>query len=271
MDLMLKGKTALVTGSSSGIGTAIAMELASEGVDLIVHGRDVLRTESVARKAAALGVDVLATIGDLTQEEDSQRIVEAVFRRFDGVDILVNNAGAVLQMDKSNWLEVDASAWLDSYNTNVLASLRLTQRLAPAMTRRGWGRIINISSISGSHMRGRIFDYGAAKAALNSFTVNLSKVLAPGGVTVNCIVPGVILSPAVERWIETLRRQEGWPDDFSECERRYISGARAQPVPRLGRPREIAVAVALLASPLSGYTTGAFLRIDGGAPNSIGA
>jgi NAD(P)-dependent dehydrogenase (short-subunit alcohol dehydrogenase family) len=139
------------------------------------------------------------------------------------------------------------------------------------MVERGWGRIINISSVSGSQMRGHLLDYGAAKGALNAFTVNLSKHLAPSGVTVNAVVPGTILTPAVERWITTLRKQRNWPDDFEDNERRYIDEFNSQPVPRLGRPREIAVATVLLASPLSGYTTGAFLRVDGGTASAIGA
>ena len=196
---------------------------------------------------------------------------EAALRRFGGIDILVNNAGAVLQMHNPDWLEVDPGAWLDSYNLNVVAAIRMSQRLTPGMAERGFGRVINISSVSGSQMRGRLFDYGAAKAALNSLTVNLSKVLAPKGVTVNCIVPGTIVTPAVQRWIQTVQRQRGWPDDPQESERRYVEEHAAQAVPRLGRPREIAVAAALLASPLCGYTTGAFLRIDGGMATAAGA
>ena len=272
MDLELKGKRALVTGASSGLGAAIALELAREGAHVVVHGRDRERVQATAEAAAALGVEVFVATGDLMHDGAAEAISQAATQRFGGIDILVNNAGAVLNMrDASDWLQVSGSAWVDSYNLNVIAAVRMSQQLAPGMAQRGWGRIINISSISGTQMRGRLFDYGASKAALNSFTVNLSKVLAPQGVTVNCIVPGSIMTPAVQRWIETLRREREWPEDLEECERRFVSERAAQPVPRLGRPREIAAAAALLASPLSGYTTGAFLRIDGGIATAVGA
>jgi NAD(P)-dependent dehydrogenase (short-subunit alcohol dehydrogenase family) len=132
------------------------------------------------------------------------------------------------------------------------------------MTERGWGRIVNISSIGGSRYSGRLLDYGSAKAALEHVTLNLSKKLAPFGVTVNGIIPGTVLTPQAERWIVTLRGQLGWSDDLAENERSYVSEFSPQPVPRLGRPAEIAAAVVFLASPRSDYTTGALLRIDGG-------
>ena len=270
MDLQLKGKRALVTGSSSGLGAAIALELAAEGAHVVVHGRDRERAEATAREAAAHGVEVVVATGDLTKDDEAAAVADAARQGLGGIDILVNNAGAVLQMKQPDWLQVTVADWLDTYNLNVGATVRLCQLLTPDMAERGWGRVINISSVSGTQMRGRLFDYGAAKAGLNSFSVNLSKVMAPKGVTVNCIVPGTIITPAIERWIDNLRVKNGWPDDRAECERRYVAEHAIQPVPRLGRPREIAAAVALLASPLSGYTTGAFVRIDGGQATAIG-
>jgi NAD(P)-dependent dehydrogenase (short-subunit alcohol dehydrogenase family) len=174
-------------------------------------------------------------------------------------------------MDNPDWLEITPQEWLNSYNVNAVATLRLTQLLVPQMKARGWGRIINISSTSGSQTRGIMLDYGAPKAAVDNMTVNLAKLLTPDGITVNAVIPGTILTPAVERWLVTLRAQLGWSDDFAENERLYTESVTPQPVRRLGRPREIAVAVALLASPLSDYTTGASLRIDGGTSDAIGA
>ena len=266
MDLGLRGKRALVTGSSSGLGAGAVLELAAEGMKLVVHGRDADRAEAVAREAAALGAEVLVATGDLAKDEDAARVAAAATERFGGIDVLVNNAGAAINMNKANWLDVSPDDWLDCYNLNVVAAVRMAQHLAPGMVERGWGRIINISSVAGSQMVGRLFDYGAAKAGLNSFTVNLSKELAPHGVTVNCIIPGKFMSPAAETWIKTMARQREWSGDFAEHERRYAK----QPIARLGRAREMATAVAMLASPLSDYTTGAFLRIDGGAANTIG-
>jgi len=264
MDLELKGKRALVTGSSSGLGEAIALELAAEGVSVAVHGRDRARTERTAQAIEAKGVKAVVTVGDLMRDSGAEAVAEIALAGLGGIDILVNNAGAVLRMDNPPWIEVTPQEWLDSYNLNVGATIRLTRLLSPPMVDAGWGRIINISSTGGSQTSGHLLDYCAAKAAVDNLTVNLSKNLAPHSVTVNAVIPGTILTPAVERWLVTLRGQFGWPDDLAENERVYTREYVPQPIPRLGRPREIAAAVALLASPLSGYTTGAMLRIDGG-------
>jgi NAD(P)-dependent dehydrogenase (short-subunit alcohol dehydrogenase family) len=271
MDLELRGKRALVTGSSSGLGAAIALELAAEGCDVAVHGRDARRTEETARAVEAKGVRSIVTVGDLAKDEDAAHVAKTALEGLGGIDILVNNVGAVLRMDNPDWLEITPQEWLNSYNVNAVATLRLTQLMVPQMKARGWGRIINISSTGGSQTRGIMLDYGAPKAAVDNMTVNLAKLLTPDGITVNAVIPGTILTPAVERWLVTLRAQLGWSDDFAENERLYTESVTPQPVRRLGRPREIAVAVALLASPLSGYTTGASLRIDGGTSDAIGA
>jgi NAD(P)-dependent dehydrogenase (short-subunit alcohol dehydrogenase family) len=269
MDLELKGKRALVTGSSSGLGAAIALELAAEGAAVVVHGRDRARTEKTAREIEKLGVQVVVTVGDLMQDADADAVADKALSELGGIDILVNNAGAVLRMDNPPWQEITPKEWLDSFNLNVGAGIRLTRKMIPGMQERGWGRIINISSTGGSQTTGHLLDYSASKAAVDNMTVNLSKNLAPHGITVNAVVPGTTLTPAVERWLVTLRKQLNWPDDMAHNERVYTTEFLPQPVPRLGRPRDIAVAVAFLASPLSGYTTGASLRIDGGTACAV--
>lgn len=271
MDLELQGKRALVTGSSSGMGATIARELAAEGVSVVVHGRDRSRAQKVADAIVKSGGRVEVAIGDVATDDGAEMVAELAVGAFGGIDILVNNAGAVLQMDQPDWLKVGMSDWFASFDLNVGAAVRMSQRLTPLMVERGWGRVVNISSVSGTEMRGRLFDYGASKAALNSFTINLSKAIAPSGVTVNCIVPGTIITPAIERWIESVAKQRGWEGNPADHERLYVAERSSQSVPRLGRPREIAAAVALLVSPLSGYTTGAFLRIEGGMATTIGA
>lgn len=271
MDLELTGRRALVTGSSSGMGAKIARQLAAEGVQLVVHGRDRDRAEAVAQGIANDGGQAAVAVGDIATDKGAAAVAQASLAAFGGIDILINNAGAVLNVDQPDWRKVGMDQWCASFDLNVGAAVRMSRHLSPAMVERGWGRIVNISSVSGTQMRGRLFDYGASKAALNSFTVNLSKALAPRGVTVNCVIPGAIMTPAIERWIESLAGQRGWTGDFAEKERLYVEERATQSVPRLGRPREIAAAVALLASPLSGYTTGAFLRIEGGMATTIGA
>jgi NAD(P)-dependent dehydrogenase (short-subunit alcohol dehydrogenase family) len=264
MDLQLKGKRALVTGSSSGIGAAIALELAAEGASVVIHGRDRDKAAAVAAQAKALGVAASVALGDLTSDAGADAIAEAALAALGGIDILVNCAGGTVRSDNPEWEDVSSDEWLASFNLNVVSIIRLSKRLAPAMAERGWGRIINISSIGGSQYSGRLFDYGSAKAAVDHITGNLSRELAPKGVTVNVVVPGTVLTPQSERWLVTLRKQNGWPDDLAQNERVYVQDFAPQPVPRLGRPAEIAAAVAFLASPRSDYTTGASLRIDGG-------
>jgi len=264
MDLQLSGKRALVTGSSSGIGAAIALELAKEGVSVVVHGRDRARTEAVATDVAAKGVQSAVAIGSITTDSDADAIAEAALAALGGIDILVNSAGGVVTSGNPDWTEVSSDEWLESFGLNVVSVIRIAKKLVPGMIERGWGRIINITSVAGRRLSGNLHEYGSAKAAVDHLTSNLSHTLAQHGVTVNAISPGTVLTPQAERWIMTVKQQQGWEGDLDECERRYVAEWAPQPVPRLGRVEEIAAAAAFLASPLSNYTTGLNMRIDGG-------
>ena len=264
MDLQLTGKRALVTGSSSGIGAAIARELAAEGCDVAIHGRDRERAEAVAGECRALGVRAETVLGSILAPEDCDAIAEAALAALGGIDILVNCAGGVVKDGNPDWMEMDWGDWNHSFELNVISAVRLAQRLTPGMIERQWGRIVNISSVGGKQLSGTLLEYGAAKAALDHLTGNLSRRLAPQGITVNGVVPGTVLTPQAKRWIESLGNQNGWPEDFGERERIFTQERGQQPVPRLGRAVEIAAAVAFLASPRSDFTTGALLRIDGG-------
>lgn len=268
MDLKLAGKRALVTGSSSGIGAAIALELAIEGVSVVVHGRDAAKAAEVAHRVETKGVRAAIALGDLTNDSEAEYLAESALAAFGGIDILVNCAGGVVRSDNPSWQDVTPNEWLKSFSLNAVSIVRMAQKLAPGMVARGWGRIINISSVAGERYSGLLHDYGSAKAAVEHLTGNLSKTLAPQGVTVNVVIPGTVLTPQAERWILTLRRQNGWSDDFSENERLYTSKFSPQPIARLGRPEEIAAAVTFLASPRSDYTTGAALRVDGGSSSA---
>jgi NAD(P)-dependent dehydrogenase (short-subunit alcohol dehydrogenase family) len=265
MDLHLKGKRALVTGASSGIGAAIARELASEGASVVVHGRDPERAEAVAADCEAKGVKAAVALGSVTSDAECDAIADAALAALGGIDILVCSAGGVVTSGNPDWTEVSSQKWLESFSLNVVSTVRLAKRIAPGMIERGWGRIITISSIGGKQLSGRLHDYGSAKAAMDHLTGNLSRTLAPHGVTVNAIAPGTVLTPQAERWINTVREQNGWDGDFAEAERRYTTEWVEQPVHRLGRVEEIAAATAFLASPRSDFTTGLIMRIDGGA------
>jgi NAD(P)-dependent dehydrogenase (short-subunit alcohol dehydrogenase family) len=264
MDLRLKGKRALVTGSSSGIGAAVALALAGEGVSVVVHGRNRERTDAVAKEVGARGVTAATAIGDVGDDADTDAIAEAALAALGGIDILVHSAGGVVTSGNPEWTDVGSDEWLDSFSLNVVSLARLAKRLTPGMEQRGWGRIITISSVGGKQLSGRLLEYGSAKAAVDHVTGNLSRALAPKGITVNAIAPGTVLTPQAARWIETVREQEGWEGTFADWEKRYTGEWVGQPVARLGRVEEIAAAAAFLASPLSDFTSGAIMRVDGG-------
>jgi len=269
MDLRLKGKRALVTGASSGIGKAIARCLAREGAMVAVNGRDEARTVAVADDIQAAGGQTAAAVGDLKNDQGRAQVAKVATEAFGGIDILVNNAGGNVRHDNPGWNDLESDDYLATLESNFLASVWLARHFAPAMIEQGWGRIVNMSSVAGRQRVGTMHDYGAAKAALENWSLNLSSNLSPHGVTVNTIAPGMILTEGGQRFLETLRDQLGWPNDQAEMERRFATDLFPQTVPRLGQPEEIAAAVALLASPLSGFTTGAVWRIDGGISRAL--
>ena len=264
MDLQLKGKTAFVSGSSSGIGLGIALELAAEGCDVVVHGRDKARAQETARQVEAKGVRAVITLGDLAVEEEATAVCDAALAAFGHIDILINNCGRTLRYDNPDWSLLESKDWVASFEVNVLAGIRLARRFVPGMKEHNWGRIVNVSSTTATHVWGILIDYGAAKAALNKITADMSKTLGPHGITVNAIIPGTILTPAIADYMEVLKKQHGWGDDPEENERRYTKEIFPQSVQRLGKLRDTAALATFLASPLAGYINGAYVRIDGG-------
>lgn len=279
LDLQLNGARALVTGSSSGIGEGIARFLAAEGARLAVHGRDGARLAAVQQAISDAGGEAIAVTGDLATAEGCRQVLEAVNAEFGGVDILVNNAGGKASGHRQDgierpangpWLETPWDDWAWTYEQNVGAAVRLIQGFAPGMIAQGWGRIINISSASAVQPEPDLADYQPAKAAMNNMTAALAKSLAGTGVTVNTVSPGTIMTPAVASSFTEWAAMLGWDTgDFAEIERRFTHELIPQPVKHFGRPEDIARMVALLASPLSSYMTGANYRVDGGQCRSV--
>ena len=187
MDLQLNDKTALVTGSSKGIGEAIATALAREGASVVVHGRDRAQTDRVVNAIVANGGRAYAVLGDLTEDEVVERLVAEAEERVGPINILVNNAGG--SSPKSDW-ETTAAAWASTYDRNVLAAVRVSARLLPAMRQARWGRVINISSGAATMPPATGPDYSAAKAAINAMTASMAKAVAAEGITVNAVSPG---------------------------------------------------------------------------------
>ncbi|MFC6066928.1 SDR family NAD(P)-dependent oxidoreductase [Streptomyces ochraceiscleroticus] len=249
MDLQLAGRAALVTGSSGGIGAAVAALLAAEGCDVLVHGRNAAAAEEVTRRAAEHGVRADVVLGDLGEPDGAERVAAAA-RDF-GVHILVNNAGPFAEHD---WDGVRDAHWRAAFEGNVLSAARVTQALLPSLRAHGWGRVINVGSRAVRTPLPNMVEYSAAKAAVVNMTTSLAQHLAGTGITANCVSPGVIETPSMRRMFE----ERGEP--VAEGAAQYAPN----PVGRLGRAEDIAGAVLYLASPLADYVNGIELRVDGG-------
>ncbi len=266
MDLQLKGKRALISGSSIGIGETIARTLAEEGVTVAIHGRDSNRAQTVAASIIDQGGTAVVVTGDLTDDEAIAKIVTDSERLLGGVDILVNNAGG--SGEKHVWEETPIEAWIAAFDRNVVAAVRLTNHLLPKMRAAGWGRVVNVSSLAGTLPPATGPDYSACKAAMNNLTKSLSKAAAGNGITVNAISPGTILTPKLEAAFRKMASDKGWAAvdaPWKEIERAVLPNVFEVPTGTVGRPEDIARAVAFLCSPLTSYITGIDLHIDGGA------
>ena len=245
MDLQLKGKTALVTGASMGIGRAIARGLAAEGVKLCIAARRKPLLEELSREIAAAGgaAPVVVEI-DVMPEGAAQRLARAALDALAHVDILVNSAGG-----SKPPLPIDApeAQWEEAMTLNYTRIRQLTHALLPGMIERKWGRIINISGKSEPE---RMIAAHPAKAAIHAWSKGLSREVGQHGITVNCIPPGRIMS-------EQIRRK--YSPEF-----RAKQSAEEIPVGRYGEPEELASLAVFLASPIACYITGAVLPVDGG-------
>lgn len=265
MDLQLKGKRARVTGSTAGLGEAIAKFLAAEGATVIVNGRSNDRAKAVAADIAEAGGLVEIALGDLATDAGADAVA-ATAQEGGHVDILVNNAGYYHHL---NWKTASPDKWIETYDVNVLSAVRMIQRLVPAMREAGWGRVIQI----GGGLAGQPIpmqpDYNASLAARHNLAVSLARDLKDSGVTSNIVAPGAILVPAVRELLETIAPQHGWGDTWEDIERGCVRDMVPNDIGRLGRPDEIAAAVAYLASPYADYMSGATIRVDGGTIRSV--
>ncbi|MFD4605742.1 SDR family NAD(P)-dependent oxidoreductase [Streptomyces sp. NPDC058464] len=264
MDLELSKKRALVTGSSSGIGRAIAVMLAAEGANVVVHGRDRDRAAETADMIREGGAEADVVLGDLTDEQQTDAICRQLAES-GGVDILVNNVGGRYGgWQRDEWFATSPNAWLESYRRNVIAATVLINALVPAMTRRRWGRVIQISSAVALHQPPHFPDYQAAKAAEINLSRSLAKALAGTGVTANCISAGIIDTPDSAPQIAEAAAGLERTDDGRYDERRLALDVFRQSVDRVGRPDDIAAAVCYLAGSAADFVTGVNLVVDGG-------
>ncbi|MEU4953055.1 SDR family NAD(P)-dependent oxidoreductase [Streptomyces lavendulae] len=261
MRIDLSGKTALVTGSTQGIGAAIAAGLAAAGARVAVNGRGKESVDAaVARLGSGRGGAFFAAPGDIATDEGA----EAVFAAVPAVDILVNSLGI---FGARPALEIDDAEWRRYFDTNVLTAVRMTRHYLPGMIERSWGRVQNIASDSAVAIPAEMIHYGMSKTALLAVSRGFAKEAAGTGVTVNSVIAGPTHTGGVEDFVyELVDRDLPW----DQAQRAFMRVHRPQSLlQRLIEPEEIANMVVYLSSPLASATTGGAVRVDGGYVDSI--
>jgi NAD(P)-dependent dehydrogenase (short-subunit alcohol dehydrogenase family) len=263
MDLGLKGKTAVVSGSTAGIGFAIAATLAAEGAKVVVNGR----TE--ARVSAALAqiqqrvknADLRGVHADLGTSAGVHRLVKQV----PDADILVNNLGI---FEVKPFAEISDADWLRLFEVNVLSGVRLARHYLPCMLKSNWGRIIFISSESAQHIPVEMIHYGMTKTAQVSIARGLAESVAGSGVTVNAILAGPTASEGAGQFVERMAKEQGVTR--AEIEKQFFTGVRPTSLlKRFETPEEVAAVVAFVASTPAVTINGAAVRAEGGVLRSI--
>jgi NAD(P)-dependent dehydrogenase (short-subunit alcohol dehydrogenase family) len=261
MELGLKGRVALVTGASKGIGRAIAQALAAEGVHLalLARGRDALDAAATDIRER-FGVRAIALATDVRRDAHVAAAIEEARREFEHVHILVNNAGGPIKRQERQ-IAWPAADWIDDVDTKTIGMLRVTQAVLPLMPRDGRGRIVNVSGIAGISALGPALTHGINNAAMNQATSYLAKDLAADRITVNVVIPGLIATEWRESWADGAGGQQGrgtqaFLDDT--CRQwGIVSG-------RWGTMAEVADVVVFLASDRASYINGARIAVDGG-------
>lgn len=257
MDLQLKGKTALVTGSTAGIGLAIATRLAQEGAAVIVNGRTEERVQRAVKTSGA--TDGFAA--DLGTEAGAR----AVIARFPAVDILVNNLGI---FEPKAFEAIPDEDWFRFFEVNVLSGVRLSRHYIGQMRKANWGRIVFISSESALQIPAEMIHYGMTKTAQLAISRGIAETTAGTAVTVNAVLAGPTKSEGVEQFVERLAAEKGI--EPAAVERQFFEQARPTSIlRRFIEPEEIAAVVAFVASPLASAINGAALRADGGVVRAI--
>jgi len=264
MDLKLNGKRAVVTGSTAGIGLAIAEALAREGANVVVNGRTQQRVEAAiatVKKTAAGKAEVTGVAADLTTADGAAQFL----RQVPDADILVNNLGIFAAIP---FEQIDDEQWLQIFQANIMSGVRLSRHYLPRMLGQNWGRIMFISSESALQIPAEMIHYGMTKTAQLALARGLAELTAGTGVTVNSILPGPTRSEGVVDFVGGMAKQQNvTPQQIEEDFFRNIRPTSL--LKRFIEPDEVAAMVAYIASPVSSATNGAALRVDGGVVRAI--
>jgi len=263
MDLLLKGKRALVTGASSGIGWACARELAAEGVAVTLNGRELIRlTQAVERIQAELpGAHVDGVVADLSTAIGCQKLIDAA----GDIDILINNLGI---FEPKPFESISDDDWFRFFEVNVMSGVRLARSYLAPMKARDWGRVVFISSESGVCPPAEMVHYGMSKSAQLSVSRGLAETCAGTGVTVNAVLPGPTRTEGVGDFFAKLAADAG--QTLAEAEQAFFTHARPTSLlKRFIEPQEVAAMVAYVCSARSSATNGAALRVEGGIVRSL--
>ncbi|MBZ9921458.1 MULTISPECIES: SDR family oxidoreductase [unclassified Mesorhizobium] len=264
MNIELKGRKAIVTGSTAGIGRAIAEGLARAGSAVVVNGRTEERVAATLRELRALlpDADLTGIAADLATAEGSA----ALAAQAPDADILVNNVGTARP---NGFFEQDDAAWLDLFQLNVMSGVRAARHYMPGMVERGWGRVVFISSESALAIPKEMIDYGMTKTALLAVSRGLAELVGGTGVTVNAVLPGPTDSEILGGWMKATAKEQGITQ--TDAEHNFLKSLRPTTlINRFATTEEVANMVVYTCSEQASATTGAALRVDGGVLRSIG-
>jgi NAD(P)-dependent dehydrogenase (short-subunit alcohol dehydrogenase family) len=263
MNIELKGRKAIVTGSTAGIGRAIAEGLARAGASVIINGRGEQRVATALKELRDLfpNADLTGIVADLSTAEGSAVLTQQV----PDVDILVNNLGTA---HPNGFFDQDDNEWIDLFQLNVMSGVRAARHYVPAMVKRGWGRVVFISSESAINIPKEMIDYGMTKTAQLAVSRGLAELVGGTGVTVNAVLPGPTRSEILSNWMKGTAKEQGITQE--EAEQNFLKTMRPTTlINRFTTTEEIANMVVYVCSEQASGTTGAAIRVDGGVVRSI--
>jgi len=262
MDLKIDGRAALVCGSSSGLGLAIAEALAAEGCRVALNGRDRARLDrAVQRVAASAAREVAGFAADVSRPDAVEALVADVTARFGQLDILLCNAGGP---PATSFRDAPAGSWQAAVDLNLLSTVNLCRAAVPGMRERGWGRIVCLTSVAAKQPLGDLILSTTARAGVVGFAKALADEVAPHGITVNTILPGYMRTDRVQELLQ--QRAAKLAESPETIHQRLVANI---PMKRMGEPAELAAVVAFLVSGPASYLTGAAIQIDGGFIRNI--